>query len=52
MSKITITPEQRKILLAEWNIVTIRRALRGESQTYTAALIRKRALEIGGIELK
>lgn len=52
MSRITVNAEQRKVLLQTWSAITIRRALRGETQSHTAALIRKKALELGGLELR
>jgi hypothetical protein len=46
---IRVSPELRKTLNSRWSVLTVRRALRGETETYVASSIRKFAIENGGI---
>lgn len=46
---IRVSPELRKTMNQKWSVLTVRRALRGETETYVASAIRKFAIENGGI---
>lgn len=46
---IRVSPELRKTMNKKWSVLTVRRALRGETETYVASAIRKFAIENGGI---
>lgn len=48
---IRVSPALRKTLNEKWSILTVRRALRGETDTWVACEIRKFAMENGGVEV-
>lgn len=48
---IRVSPALRKTLNEKWSTLTVRRALRGETDTWVACEIRKFAMENGGVEV-